>query len=72
MKIKPDPIQEGVHEAFSDWILNHEISFPILLEDVVRDVFEQWLETHSTEIIAAIAKQNAYLPSESACRLTSP
>jgi hypothetical protein len=62
--MKPDSIQKGVYEAFSDWLSNHEISFPQLLEDAIGRVFAEWAEDHSTEIIAAIAKQYANLHPE--------
>jgi hypothetical protein len=66
MKIDSNSIKEGIHEAFSDWILNHEISFPALLEDAIEEAFGQWLENHSTQIIVQIAKSYAGLSPESA------
>jgi hypothetical protein len=56
MRINSDSIKQGVREAFVDWAIAHEISFPALLEEAVGDAFGNWLDKHSTEIIAAIAK----------------
>jgi hypothetical protein len=72
MKIASDSIKGGVYEAFADWMLNHEISFPALLEQAVGDAvaaaFEAWLEKHSTQIIAQIAQSHASLSPKSACQ----
>jgi hypothetical protein len=67
MNVHPDPIKEGVYNAFADWALNHEASFPHLLKDAIREACQAWLEDHSTQIIAAIAQSHADLSPESAC-----
>jgi hypothetical protein len=35
------------------------VSFPNTIEAAIESAFGQWLEDHSTEIIAAIAKAHA-------------
>ena len=77
MKINPDLIKQGVDDAFTYWLTEHKISFPELLKETIEHVFEKevesilsnlfevWLEEHSTQIIAAIAEQHANLNPES-------
>jgi hypothetical protein len=69
METDPDLIKQGVEDAFTNWLLNHEISFPALLEETIGNVFASWLEEHSTEIVAAIVKQYAQLHPKSASQL---
>jgi hypothetical protein len=56
MKTRSNSTQEGVYTAFAHWMLNHEVSFPVLLEEAISRRFNDWLEEHSTEIIAALVK----------------
>src|SRR5258708_4429303 len=56
--VDSESVRKGVDNAFTYWLIDHEISFPRLLEDTFAEVLEQWLENHSTELIAAIANQH--------------
>ena len=52
---KDKAVELGVRDAFDFWLAQHDISFPMLLEGVIRKVFEEWTDAHEDEIIAAIA-----------------
>jgi hypothetical protein len=38
-KIDSDLIRKGVDDAFANWLIEHEISFPALLEQTIGEVF---------------------------------
>jgi hypothetical protein len=64
MKVDPEEVRKGVDDAFNFWLIEHQVSFPELLERTIGDVFEAWLENHSAQIIAQITKAYADLHPE--------
>jgi hypothetical protein len=56
MKIDSESVKEGITDGFFIWAQEHCVSFPNMMEAAIREAFTEWLENHSTEIIAAIAK----------------
>jgi hypothetical protein len=60
-EIDHDAIRKGVDDAFGNWMLQHEISFPTLLQDAITSAFANWLEDNEDGIknrIAQIAAKN--------------
>jgi len=51
--LDPETIRKGVDDAFAWWLVDHEVSFPMLLKETIAETFNQWLESHSTELIAS-------------------
>jgi hypothetical protein len=56
MKIDSESIQKGIGDGFFDWAQEHCVSFPNMIETAIKEAFTEWLENHSTQIIAEIAK----------------
>lgn len=47
---------EGVRDAWDFWLTEHNISVLNGIDDVVRAAVKDWLDSHTDELITAIAK----------------
>jgi len=57
---KLEAIKDGVGQAFADLIgWTRDISTQYSIEAGVKDAFTTWLDTHTNEIIEAIARNQA-------------
>lgn len=52
-------ITEGVAETFSGWLWCREVTTCDLIESGIAKSFGSWLNTHSEELIEAIAERVA-------------
>ena len=57
---KPSQVAQGVDMAWSFWLSQHPVSVPDIIEMAVekaaRTALDNWLDTHTEEIVRAIAK----------------
>lgn len=59
MTSKPDSTAAGVALAFGEWLLQHDVTVPDVLEIAIGRTFGKWLDRHSGELIAAVAEAAA-------------
>ena len=57
MNIKQDSVKAGICDAFDFWLTQHPISMGDMMMEALEKAFTKYLESHSDEIISAIAKQ---------------
>ncbi|MFE2867253.1 DUF6009 family protein [Embleya sp. NPDC059259] len=53
---KHEATQQGVKEAFGDWLHLHDVSVPDNVKVAVSEAFTSWLWAHSEELVTAIAE----------------
>ena len=46
--LDPQSVRKGVDDAFTYWLIDHEISFPTFLQDTIAATFSEWLEIGPT------------------------
>ncbi len=59
MKFDTDDIMQGVAVAFGQWLAEHDVTVPDVLELAIGRAFASWLDAHSGEIVAAVAEKAA-------------
>ncbi len=59
MSSEHDAAIKGVSEAWDFWLSQHDVSTPECIVEAVGQAFTGWLNTHSDELIAAIAQAAA-------------